>query len=305
MNIVFHNCVRPSQRNMGFNFVKRLDVYRKIPKDLTQPTYAGACVSLLSMLFITFLLLSEFMSFMRPDVVSELYVDNPGEVERLSVRVNLSLPKLSCGVVGIDIQDDMGRHEVGYVDNTKKIPINNGLGCLFYSDFTINKVPGNFHVSTHAVGMNQPQSPDFTHIIHEVSFGDDLQNKSLGASFNPLAGKDRADSKSDLSHDYHMKIVPTVYEDLWGNKNISYQYTYAYKNYASYGHGRRVLPAIWFRYDISPITVKYHEKRAPFYTFITTVCAIVGGTFTVAGIFDSIIFTAAEVFRKAELGKLS
>ena len=30
------------------------------------------------------------------DRVSELYVDNPGEIERLSVRVNLSLPKLSC-----------------------------------------------------------------------------------------------------------------------------------------------------------------------------------------------------------------
>jgi hypothetical protein len=35
------------------------------------------------------------------------------------------------------------------------------------------------------------------------------------------------------------------------------------------------------------------------------VCAIVGGTFTVAGIIDSCIFTAAEVFRKLEIGKLS
>ena len=28
--------------------------------------------------------------------VSELYVDNPGEVERLQVRLNISLPRLSC-----------------------------------------------------------------------------------------------------------------------------------------------------------------------------------------------------------------
>ena len=26
-----------------------------------------------------------------------------------------------------------------------------------------------------------------------------------------------------------MKVVPTVYEDLWGEQKISYQYTYAYK----------------------------------------------------------------------------
>ena len=29
--------------------------------------------------------------------------------------------------------------------------------------------------------------------------------------------------------------------------------------------------AIWFRYDLSPITVKYIERRKPFYHFITTV----------------------------------
>jgi hypothetical protein len=35
------------------------------------------------------------------------------------------------------------------------------------------------------------------------------------------------------------------------------------------------------------------------------VCAIVGGTFTVAGIVDSMIFSATELIKKAELGKLS
>lgn len=286
--------------------VRRLDVYRKIPKDLTQPTYAGAAVSVLSALFISFLLLSEFYYFIRPEVVSELYVDNPGEVERLNVKINISLVKLQCSFVGLDIQDDMGRHEVGYVDNTVKEPINGGTGCRFESNFRINKVPGNFHVSTHAVGMNQPQRVDFAHIIHEVTLGADLQNKSIeAAAFNPLGDKDHSTAKSDESHDYYLQIVPTVYKHLNGREDISYQYTYAYKHYSAFGHGGRSLPAIWFRYQISPITVRYQEKRAPFYTFITTICAIVGGTFTVAGIIDSFIFTAAEVFRKAELGKLS
>ena len=42
--------------------------------------------------------------------------------------------------VGLDIQDDLGRHEVGFVDNTEKIPLDNGLGCRFKSHFKINKV---------------------------------------------------------------------------------------------------------------------------------------------------------------------
>ena len=66
-----------------------------------------------------------------------------------------------------------------------------------------------------------------------------------------------------------------------------------------------VVPAVWFRYDLNPITVKYHETRPPIYHFLTTVCAIVGGTFTVAGIIDSLVFSGLEIFKKFELGKLS
>ena len=33
-----------------------------------------------------------------------------------------------------------------------------------------------------------------------------------------------------------------------------------------------MIPALWFRYDLAPLTVKYYVKRPPFYTFITTVC---------------------------------
>lgn len=43
-------------------------------------------------------------------------------------------------MVGLDIQDEMGRHEVGHIDNSMKIPLNNGDGCRFEGHFSINKV---------------------------------------------------------------------------------------------------------------------------------------------------------------------
>lgn len=43
------------------------------------------------------------------------------------------------------------------------------------------------------------------------------------------------------------------------------------QEYVAYSHTGRIVPAIWFRYDLSPITVKYTERRQPFYRFITTV----------------------------------
>ncbi|KAK2712391.1 endoplasmic reticulum-Golgi intermediate compartment protein 1-like isoform X3 [Artemia franciscana] len=232
--------------------VKRLDIYRKVPKDLTQPTVTGAIISVCCVTFMCLMFLSEFLRFMSVDVVSELFVDSPGSIEeRITVFINISLPKLKCEFVGLDIQDDSGRHEVGFIENTNKRPINKGEGCNFESTFYVNKVP------------------------------------------------------EWASHDYIMKVVPSVYENYHGRVSLAYQYTYAHKSYASIVGNRFMTPAIWFKYDLTPITIKYHEKSLPFYAFLTTVCAIVGGTFTVAGIIDSFIFTASEIFRKFELGKLN
>ena len=48
---------------------------------------------------------------------------------------------MKCEYLGIDIQDDMGRHEVGFVENTVKTPVGpEGEGCLFEARFFINKV---------------------------------------------------------------------------------------------------------------------------------------------------------------------
>ncbi len=76
--------------------------------------------------------------------------------------------------VGIDIQDDLGRHEVGFIDNTFKTPENNGAGCRINASFKINRVPGNFHISTHSA-PNQPANGDMKHVIHELIFGDSIK----------------------------------------------------------------------------------------------------------------------------------
>nr|XP_031293660.1 endoplasmic reticulum-Golgi intermediate compartment protein 1 isoform X4 [Camelus dromedarius] len=262
-------------------------------------------VSICCCLFILFLFLSELTGFITTEIVNELYVDDPDKDSggKIDVSLNISLPNLHCELVGLDIQDEMGRHEVGHIDNSMKIPLNNGVGCRFEGQFSINKVPGNFHVSTHSATA-QPQNPDMTHIIHKLSFGDTLQVQNVHGAFNALGGADRLTSNPLASHDYILKIVPTVYEDKSGKQRYSYQYTVANKEYVAYSHTGRIIPAIWFRYDLSPITVKYTERRQPLYRFITTICAIIGGTFTVAGILDSCIFTASEAWKKIQLGKM-
>ena len=74
------------------------------------------------------------------------------------------------------------------------------------------QVPGNFHVSTHSVDV-QPDSYDFSHEVHEISFGSKIKKisqKGIG-SFNALSERQRLDSSGLESHEYVMKIVPTTY----------------------------------------------------------------------------------------------
>ena len=150
-----------------------------MPKDLSQPTVAGACISIVCCTAILVLILSELNRYLTNDLVSTVYVDNPGtETDRIPVTLTIELPKLNCEYAGLDIQDDMGRHEVGFVENTEKTPIEDGKGCLFHAKFYVNKVPGNFHISTHSAG-HMSDTPDFTHKIREIIMGDRIINTNI------------------------------------------------------------------------------------------------------------------------------
>jgi len=72
--------------------LKRFDIYRKIPKDLTQPTNTGAIVSIACVAFISIMLMTELAWFISPDIRSELHVDNASPTDKIPVRINISLP---------------------------------------------------------------------------------------------------------------------------------------------------------------------------------------------------------------------
>lgn len=50
----------------------------------------------------------------------------------------------------------MGRHEVGHIENSMKIPLNQGAGCRFEGEFIINKVRVNVLNVTEAVSLLGP-----------------------------------------------------------------------------------------------------------------------------------------------------
>ena len=84
-------------------------------------------------------------------------------------------------------------------------------------------------------------------------------------------------------------MVPTVYKSLAGAVIKSNQYSVTeHERELSHdaGHG---LPGVFFMYDLSPITVQYTETKQSLPHFLTSLCAIIGGVFTVASFVDALV----------------
>ena len=49
------------------------------------------------------------------------------------------------------------------------------------------------------------------------------------------------------------------------------------------------LPAVYFSYDFSPVSLTIEERRRPLFHFLTRICAVVGGVFALFGMFSKLL----------------
>jgi len=330
----------------GFSRLKAFDVYRKLPQDLTEPTMSGALVSIISTVFMLILFITEFNEFLKVQTVSEMFIDINRGGDKLRVNIDLYFPNLICDLVSLDAQDIMGSHHVNVAGNDlfkrrikdgksiqeikhadgdtsfsmerAKKALEDGESCQVFGFFEVNKVPGNFHISSHAyqniipafMNQNKLTTIDLSHQINHISFGDDSDLKQIKSKFdkgvlNPLDGKTRTKKETDkdvpLLTQYYINVVPTTYEDLSGKQYYVHQFT-SNSNEAR----TNSFPALYFKYDLSPVTVRFSHKKESFFRFLVQICAIIGGIFTVAGIVDAVVHkSVVNIMKKASMGKLS
>ena len=63
---------------------------------------------------------------------------------------------------------------------------------------------------------------------------------------------------------------------------------------------------VFIMYDLSPMMVQMTERQRSFAHFLTGLCAIVGGVFTVAGMVDGFLYHSTRALKKKiDLGKAS
>lgn len=104
---------------------------------------------------------------------------------------------------------------------------------------------------------------------------------------------------------YHIKIVPTAYVKRDNTIIHTNQFSVTkHKKVISIMSGESGMPGAFFQYELSPLMVKYTEKERSLGHFLTNVCAIIGGVYTVAGLIDSFLYHSVRLIqKKIELGK--
>ncbi|XP_076959576.1 uncharacterized protein LOC143635700 [Bidens hawaiensis] len=208
------------------------------------------------------------------------------------------------GLMDPDLIDQCKRE--GFVQRIKD---EEGEGCTMYGSLEVKKVAGNFRFvkSFHLENLHLPHdvkdfkedSYNITHKINKLSFGDDYPG-----IINPLDGVHCFQKIPNGMYQYFIKVVPTVYTPLRGAVIRSYQFSVT-EYYKDPDNSKRAPPGVFFYYDLSAIEVNFAETHTSFLHFLTNICAIVGGIFTVAGILDSFIYHGHMALRrKREIGKL-
>jgi len=101
-------------------------------------------------------------------------------------------------------------------------------------------------------------------------------------------------------HSYYTKVVPTQY--VFGVTNpgveeFSYQYSVSY-NQKDLLAGASGLPGFFVQYSFSPLMVKFEERRPALSQFLVSLCAIIGGVYTVASLIDSFIYSSSRLLER-------
>ena len=184
-------------------------------------------------------------------------------------------------------------------------------GCQIYGHIDVARVQGNIHIAPgrslnkqhrhiHDLSSVESTLVNTSHTIKHLSFGEDIPGR-----VNPLDGSVELADHAAMSYQYYIKIVPSMFSNVDGDILYSNQFAVTRnKKRTDDIMSETSLPGIFFIYEFAPMMVKYVERRRSFLHFMTSVFAIIGGVFTVAGIVDSFVYFSVNVIKKKmELGK--
>lgn len=182
--------------------------------------------------------------------------------------------------------------------------------CQVSGHLMVNRVPGNFHVEAKSKNHNLNSAmTNLTHIVNHLSFGDpmDVQARKIKRILKQVPEEHRQfkpmDESMYLTTDYHqayhhyIKVVSTHLNMGSSSSNQMMTYQFLEQSQIVYYEENNV-PEARFSYDLSPMSVVVEKEGRKWYDYLTSLCAIIGGTFTTLGLIDAVLY---KVFKPKKL----
>jgi thiol-disulfide isomerase/thioredoxin len=187
-------------------------------------------------------------------------------------------------------------------------------GCNLSGFVLVKKVPGTLHFLAKSPGHSFDfPAMNMSHVVHQWYFGNkpSPRRRAALARLHPMGlTDDWADKLSTqpfisanqrVTHEHYSQVVLTTIDP--NSKAVGVYDAYEYTVH-SHQYTTEDIPAARFSYELSPIQIWVSEKHKAWYHFITTLCAIIGGVFVVAGIIDGLLHSGHRMIaKKLELGK--
>ena len=189
-------------------------------------------------------------------------------------------------------------------------------GCQVSGWLLVDRVPGNFHIqarsSAHDIAAHMT---NVSHEVHHLSFGEPIarrdileakRNKALypknfEQSLSPLDGNVYVNYNDHEAFHHYLKVVTTQFVDPYTKNHKARLFQKGKTLYQILSSSQLsfyrsdIVPEAKFSYDPSPIAV-FHRKeyQKHWYDYITSLMAIIGGTFTVIGMLENTIHMAVK-----------
>eukprot|EP00611_Tribonema_gayanum_P012261 TRINITY_DN22896_c0_g1_i1.p1 TRINITY_DN22896_c0_g1~~TRINITY_DN22896_c0_g1_i1.p1 ORF type:complete len:462 (+),score=121.77 TRINITY_DN22896_c0_g1_i1:180-1565(+) len=103
---------------MGGKLLRSLDLYSKIPTDLTEATPQGALFSICAGIFMLLLFHIELYAFLVSPLETEVVMDRPEQM--MEITFNVSMLDLPCDFAAVDVLDVLGTNRVNVTKSIDK-----------------------------------------------------------------------------------------------------------------------------------------------------------------------------------------
>ena len=174
----------------------------------------------------------------------------------------------------------------------------------------VNRVPGNFHIEAKSKNHNlNAAMTNLTHVVNHLSFGDPVEMTNRKTKrilkqvpeehqqFSPMDGTPYLTKAFHQAYHHYIKVVSTHLNMGTSDSNSMVTYQFLEQSQIVY-YDEQNVPEARFSYDLSPMSVVVQKEGRKWYDYLTSLCAIIGGTFTTLGLIDATLY---KVFKPKKL----